>query len=274
MCHVVNKKRPAGIIVYTIENGGDGPMSIRRALPFVLKPPQRGTQGILKRPQLIHRLDRPTSGLLVAGKTRSAVVNLARQFEDRLVNKTYTAILNGIPKEDDEPHCMKDEMEGDTKKWNLIDHDLEDKNAVTFWRIVKQVSSFKAKEGYLSVVEMMPKTGRTHQLRRHMAWTKDTPIVGDPDYGGGDALQLRGYGLFLCSNKLIVNHPYYNTVEGRSEWEKLPENSKWADGMLQLSEDGSTVQVHATIDIANKFTSFLRKIEAQQRYSGIGDEAN
>jgi hypothetical protein len=71
-----------------------------------------------------------------------------------------------------------------------------------------------------------------------------------------------------------VNHPYYNTVEGRSEWEKLPENSKWADGMLQLSEDGSTVQVHATIDIANKFASFLRKIEAQQRYSGIGDEAN
>ncbi|CAJ1917298.1 unnamed protein product [Cylindrotheca closterium] len=262
---IVNK--PAGIIVYTQGKGGSGPMSIRGALPLVLKPPKRGTKEIMRRPELSHRLDRPTSGLLVVGKTKPALIFLSRQFEDRLVNKTYTAILNGVPADDDEVHYTEDAAKGDTK-WNQIDYELEAKSAVTFWRTLKSLSCEKAKNETLTVVEMMPKTGRFHQLRRHMAWVKETPIVGDRDYdGGGLSTRLRGRGLFLCSNRVSLAHPYFNTVEGKSEWEELPDELKWANGTIQLSEDGSTVEVHATIDVPNKFTSFLRKVETQNQYN-------
>jgi len=258
---IVNK--PAGIIVYSQGNGGAGPMSIRGALPFALKPPKRGTREIIRRPELAHRLDRPTSGLLVTGKTKPALTNLGSQFAYRHVNKTYTAILNGVPVADDETYSFEGAPEN--IEWNKIDYDLEGKSAITFWRIIKRVHCEKARNATLTVVEMMPKTGRHHQLRRHMAWVKDTPIVGDRDYdGGGEAYRLRGRGLFLCSNRLALTHPYFNTVEGRPEWENLPEDLKWANGTLQLSGDRLTVEVHAKIDLPNKFTSFLRKIEAKQ----------
>ena len=50
-------------------------------------------------------------------------------------------------------------------------------------------------------------------------------------------MDFRGRGLFLCSNKVSLNHPYYNTETGRKEWENLPDNEKWADGMIKLSDD-------------------------------------
>merc|ERR1712146_596874 len=98
----------------------------------------------------------------------------------------------------------------DADKWQLIDHALDQKSAITLWKTLKYVESLKAKDGYLTLVEMKPKTGRYHQLRRHMAWIRKCPIVGDKAYDGGeDAIALRGKGLFLCSNKVSFDHPYY-----------------------------------------------------------------
>lgn len=268
--HVAIVNKPAGVIVYAQRNQGYGKLTIRAALPFVLRPPKRGTKNILKRPEMVHRLDKPTSGFLVIAKTKPAVIALTKQFEDREVRKTYTAVVNGIPSEPFESNISTKDAVGvgvdvdvdvnAESKWQLIDHSLDGKRATTVWRPLRYEKSLKAKEGTLTLVEMKPKTGRYHQLRRHMAWVKGCPIVGDTTYdGGGNAERLRGRGLFLCSNSVLLTHPYYNTVEGSQEWESLPDESKWANGTLRQASDGCTVEVHASIDIPNKFQGFLAK---------------
>uniref|UniRef100_A0A7S4A9Z9 Pseudouridine synthase RsuA/RluA-like domain-containing protein n=1 Tax=Pseudo-nitzschia australis TaxID=44445 RepID=A0A7S4A9Z9_9STRA len=264
---IVNK--PAGIVCYSLRDDNHGGRNIRNALPFVLKPPKRGTFDIYLRPAGVHRLDKPTSGLLIVAKTRPAMVDLSKQFAERRVKKTYTAIVNGIPEEPVETSITSEQatklgvdvgsIQGDTQcNWQLIDHVLDEKSAITVWKPLGYTNSIKAKDGTLTLVELKPKTGRFHQLRRHMAWVRECPLVGDVTYdGGGDAMNLRGRGLFLCSNRVRLEHPYYNTVKGRTEWETLPNNEKWANGTLALSEDGTTVEVRVSIDLPNKFQGFL-----------------
>ena len=261
---IVNK--PAGVVVYSQRHQGHGMMTVRAALPFVLKPPKRGTLAIIRRPASVHRLDKPTSGLLLVAKTKPAMLSLSRQFVERKVKKTYTALVNGIPSEPVETSISAGDASvlgvdvdpDDQDKWQLIDHTLDEKSAVTVWKPLEYVKSLKAAESTMTLVELKPKTGRYHQLRRHMAWVKDSPIIGDSTYdGGGEAMSLRGRGLFLCSNKVSLEHPYYNSVEGRAEWECLPDDEKWANGFISLSTDGSTVEVHATIELPKKFQSFM-----------------
>ena len=74
-------------------------MTVRSALPYALKPPKRGTFAIIRRPASVHRLDKPTSGLLLVAKTKPAMVDLTKQFVERRIKKTYTAVINGIPDE-------------------------------------------------------------------------------------------------------------------------------------------------------------------------------
>uniref|UniRef100_A0A6V2G5C6 Pseudouridine synthase RsuA/RluA-like domain-containing protein n=1 Tax=Ditylum brightwellii TaxID=49249 RepID=A0A6V2G5C6_9STRA len=277
---IVNK--PAGIVCYSQRDDSHGIMTIRHALPFALKPPKRGTSEIYRRPLAVHRLDKPTSGLLIVAKTKPALVNLSNQFEQRIVKKTYTAIVNGIPSEPLECSITAEEAlilgvdldtETDGDRWQLIDHTLDGKSAVTVWRPLKYGKSLKAKDSTLTLVELKPKTGRRHQLRRHMSEVKECPLVGDTTYdGGGSALRLRGRGLFLCSNRVRLEHPYYNTVKGREEWDALPASEKCASGKLSLSDDGSTVEVHASIDLPDKFLSFLGKETG--RHNKFGAESS
>lgn len=278
---IVNK--PAGIVCYSQRDDNHGVMTVRHALPFVLKPPKRGTSDIYLRPVSVHRLDKPTSGLLIIAKTKPAMVDLSRQFVERKVKKTYTAILNGIPSEPVESSISAQEakklgvdvdvgehQEKDAdSKWQLIDHALDEKSAVTVWKPLEYSKSLKANDGTLTLVEMKPKTGRFHQLRRHMSWVRECPLVGDTRYdGGGDATSLRGRGLFLCSNRVVLEHPYYNTEGGRADWEALPDSEKWANGMIRFSEDGTTLEVHASIDLPDKFQSFLAT--ERKRYEKFG----
>ena len=263
---IVNK--PPGIVCYSQKDDSHGVMTVRHVLPFTLKPPARGTSGIYLRPVGVHRLDKPTSGLLVIAKTKPAMVDLSKQFAERRVKKTYTAILNGIPSEPAESSITTAEAKklgvdvgkshDDGSKWQLIDHALDEKSAVTVWKPLEYSKSMKAKDETLTLVEMKPRTGRYHQLRRHMAWVRECPLVGDTTYdGGGDAIDLRGRGLFLCSNKVALDHPYYNTEKGRAEWETLLDSEKWANGMITFSEDGTTLEVHARIDLPEKFRKVL-----------------
>ena len=154
-------------------------MTVRAALPYALKPPKRGTLAIIRRPVSVHRLDKPTSGILLVAKTKPAMVDLTKQFVERRIKKTYTAIVNGIPREPEKTSIstkdalelgvdVKDSLGGDSNKWQLIDFPLDEKSAITVWRPICYRNSLKAKDGTLTLVELKPKTGRYHQLRRHM----------------------------------------------------------------------------------------------------------
>ncbi len=99
-------------------------------------------------------------------------------------------------------------------------------------------------------------------------------MIGDKTYDGGseNAMTFRGRGLFLCSNKVKLDHPYYNTEEGRKEWQNLPDNEKWGNGMIKYSEEDDIVQVSVSIDLPGKFDSFLKSEEERAtKFGGDGE---
>jgi 23S rRNA-/tRNA-specific pseudouridylate synthase len=160
--HMAIVNKPAGVVVYRAEGGrgggaragGHGRDTLMSALSFVLMPSNftDDDENVpLKRPHAVHRLDRPTSGLMVVAKTKAAAVHLAQQFEFRKAKKTYMAIVNGSP--------ISHENEESSSDWNIIDHDLDEKSALTKWRQIQKVDSLRGRNGQLTLVELKPKTG-------------------------------------------------------------------------------------------------------------------
>jgi len=95
-----------------------------------------------------------------------------------------------------------------------------------------------------------------------MAWVLKCPIVGDTTYDDDDdsAKRLRKRGLFLCSNKLVVEHPYYNTPDGYKQWMSMSQSEKRRYGdEAVLYDEGGIVMVKASIDLPDKFNSFLER---------------
>ena len=139
--------------------------------------PELQEMGPVARPGLVHRLDKDTSGLLVAAKTALAHESLVRQFQAREVNKVYLALVWGRFQE------PEGEISGEvgrhpTARRKMSVHPRRGKAAVTYWRVVQEFP------GPLSLVELEPRTGRTHQLRVQLA-ALGHPVVGDAVYGGG-----------------------------------------------------------------------------------------
>lgn len=285
---IVNK--PEGIVVFGPKGGGYGRMTVKSCLPWVITPPKLGVVSVLRRPTPVHRIDRGTSGLLVVAKTKPAMVELSRMFKERKAKKTYTAIVNGdilepkdtsISNEEAEKLgvCIGDANDAESRKrsWQVIDNELEDQNAVTVWRRVKQYTGIEnARNNTLSMVELKPKTGRYHQLRRHMAWEGNCPLLGDKTYdGGGPARLLRDNGFYLCSNKIVIEHPFYNAPQGRSMWEKVKEDemkkcSDCKENIRIVEECDGRVLVYAEIDLPPKFHELTELSEAA---AGCKDEA-
>jgi len=177
---VVNK--PAGI-----EVSGNRKWTIENALKPNLKPSSQPDALIY--PEAIHRLDYPTTGALLIGKSRNAVSELNRMFSEREVAKTYLAVSIG-------------EMQNS----GTINADIDDKPSLSKFKVLETVSSERF--GKLNLVELLPETGRRHQLRKHLA-SIDNPILGDKDYGI-DGLILKGKGLYLHSLQLKFIHPFTN----------------------------------------------------------------
>lgn len=126
------------------------------------------------RPGIVHRLDRNTTGVMCVAKTDPAHCALSKQFADRTTQKTYIAVIHGVPELTadciDQPIGINKSFR---EKMAIIE---EGKNAVSFYRVLEEF------RGY-SIVELSPKTGRTHQLRVHMQYLRH-PIVADDMYGG------------------------------------------------------------------------------------------
>ena len=170
--------KPAGFPV-----SGNYYKTIQNALPYNLSVSKEQDALILPRP--VHRLDKLTSGLLLVAKTRSAQINLGQQFENQQISKTYVALVKG-------------KLEGE----GVLDSSIDQQKAKTFYKSVRVEQSLSYAD--VSMVELHPKTGRTHQLRIHMAEIGH-PIVGDAVHDSEKV--LKGKGLFLTACKVSFIHP-------------------------------------------------------------------
>ncbi len=183
--------KPAGILV-----SGNKFVTIANGLTQNLK---KSTLSDAVKPQPIHRLDYPTSGLLLIGKTSAAITELGKLFEDKEIQKTYFAITIG-----------KMNPEG------IMNLPVDDKNAQTKFEVLKSVVSERFE--YLNLVKLLPKTGRKHQLRKHLL-AIGNPILGDKEYFLEDKI-LNGKGLFLHAASLEFTHPF--TKEKMTISKELP----------------------------------------------------
>ncbi|MBI9034594.1 MAG: RluA family pseudouridine synthase [Bacteroidales bacterium] len=175
---VINK--PTGIVV-----SGNKKWTLENALSGNLQKSNR--EDALHYPEPIHRLDCPTSGALLIGKTRQAVMALNRMFEERKVQKIYHAVSIG---------AMNPE--------GLIISPVDDKSAHSEYVVLKTIKS--PKYDFMNLIELRPHTGRKHQLRVHMA-SLGNPILGDLLYGK-EGLMMKGRGLYLHASSLQFIHPF------------------------------------------------------------------
>jgi 23S rRNA pseudouridine1911/1915/1917 synthase len=140
-------------------------------------------------PQPVHRLDFATTGVLLIGKTSSSIRALNKIFENRTIKKTYYAVTIG-------------EMNDGGK----ITSEVDGKKSQSNYTLCESVSS--EKYGKLNLVQLEPKTGRRHQLRKHLS-NIGNPILGDAAYGI-ENLILKGKGLYLHASSLKFIHPFTN----------------------------------------------------------------
>jgi len=198
---VVNK--PAGLVVHPAAGTPSGTLANALAYHFQTLPD--GGTGV--RPGIVHRLDRDTSGLLVVAKTETALENLSDQFRDRSVYKSYVALVHGRVLSNqgkiDQP------LARDPSNRTRMAVVRGGRNALTLYRVRRAFDRF-------TLLDVELKTGRTHQIRVHLAWMKH-PVVGDETYGGGRDNTIQDPRLragirslnrqFLHAEKLGFKHP-------------------------------------------------------------------
>jgi len=189
--------KPAGLAV----QGGSG---VSRHVDDMLEA-WRSSKG--EKPRLVHRLDRDTSGVLVVARTRLAAMKLAEAFRGRDAQKTYWALVKGVPKQREGriSSWLVKEPTPDGDRVRVAKHGEKGADhAVSNYRVVEQAGQT------LSWLEMEPHTGRTHQLRVH-ALQLGCPIIGDPKYFEADTnwefpggIQNR---LHLHARRIVIPHP-------------------------------------------------------------------
>lgn len=162
----------------------------------------------------VHRLDKPTSGVLLLALSSEVARLLSQQFENNQINKVYHAVVRGyVPQDGTIDYALTEELDKIADKF--ANPDKAPQPAVSHYRVVTQVEMPVAIGPYqtarYSLVELKPETGRKHQLRRHMTHLRH-PIIGDSAHG--DLKQNRGMkehfgcpGLMLHASHMQLPHP-------------------------------------------------------------------
>lgn len=197
---VVNKS--SGLVVHPASGVPSGTLANALAFHFA----QLSGGGSL-RPGIVHRLDRDTSGVIVVAKTPRAHESLSDQFRERTVFKSYVALAHGVTRE--EKGKVEQPLARDPRNRTRMGVVRGGRSALSLWRVRQRYTRF-------TLLDVQIKTGRTHQIRVHLAWLKH-PVVGDETYGGGrdktlpdPLLRARVAALgrqFLHAERLGFHHP-------------------------------------------------------------------
>ena len=189
---VINK--PKGLVVHPAAGHWTG--TLVNGLMYHCKDSLSGINGQL-RPGIVHRIDMDTSGLLIVAKNDMAHQALAQQLQDHSLSRTYVCIVvGGIKQDSGTIDAPIGRHPTDRKKMAVTERNS--KNAVTHWEVLERFSGY-------TLVQCRLETGRTHQIRVHLAW-RNHPILGDAVYGSKQP-ELGQSSQCLHARELTFRHP-------------------------------------------------------------------
>jgi len=186
----------------------------------------------------LHRLDRPTSGVLLFALTQDVARLMGQAFTDKTIQKTYYALTRGhLFEEGSVDHPLKEKLDklGD----KFVSEDKEPQQAVTHYQSIYTASLPIALGRYdtvrYSLIKLLPETGRRHQIRRHLAHLRH-PIIGDINYGDNkqNPFFIEHFGfkrLMLMAQSLSFTHP----ITGQAITISAKFDIQWQDIFNQLS---------------------------------------
>ena len=178
--HLLVVDKPAGLVVHPAAGNRDG--TLVNALLHHCGGSLSGIGGVA-RPGIVHRIDKDTSGLLVIAKHDKAHEGLAKQFADHSIERRYLAIVSGVPRLAGDVVDAPLARSAQNRKKIAIVKEGRGKRAVTHWKRLEILKD-------AALVECTLETGRTHQVRVHMA-SIGHPLLGDPVYGRGKSIHRK-----------------------------------------------------------------------------------
>ena len=227
---VINK--PAGIVVHPAL----GHFSDTLVNALIAYRQKLSSVNGLARPGIVHRLDKDTSGILVVAKDNKTHINLAKQFKQHTIKRVYIGVVAGRMEYDEGIIDAPISRSPFNRKKMAVLSSFS-RGATTQYRVIKRSEK-------ISVLEIYPQTGRTHQIRVHLA-SIGHHVFGDPDYGGREK-RLKGFSpevriqsaaylkrvtrQALHASRLVFDHPV--TVKRLSYEAQLPPDLAWLQEQL------------------------------------------
>jgi 23S rRNA pseudouridine1911/1915/1917 synthase len=227
--------KPAGLVVHPSAGHASGTLvNARLGRSQALGQPLGSVAG-MGRPGIVHRLDKDTSGLLAVAKTDAAQASLMRQFGDRSIEKKYLALVRGdVPASRGRIEAPVGRDPSDRQRMAVV---AGGRDSVTEYEMLGSAGGY-------ALLALRPRTGRTHQIRAHLAYLR-LPIAGDLRYGGGigpGGLQRQ----FLHAAGLTLDRP----TDGRRlrAWSELPQDLVVALSLVGISGARLPVGVGAALE--------------------------
>ena len=225
---IINK--PAGMVVHPAPGHSTG--TLVHALLGHCGEQLTGVGGV-QRPGIVHRLDKNTTGAIVAAKTEKALYHLQKQIQFKTAKREYLGLVNGAPKTEqgtvDQPIGRHPKHR---KKMAIVPIEAGGRAAVTHWKMVERL-------GHFTLMHFQLETGRTHQIRVHSAYL-NLPILGDSEYGSvrsikGKLSGIKLPGQALHAFRLTLEHPITHQLISAEaplpkHWKKLLTQTRASQG--------------------------------------------